>query len=84
MREEKLFYEQLGTIDRHGRKKFRKDFCAIDATEIVLNINDFPWAEFRRDTGGVKINLMYDINNGCPDFLFITNAKEHENFLQGD
>lgn len=76
---EKLFYEQLGTINRHGRKKFRKDFYAIDATEIVLNINDFPWAEFRRDTSGVKINLRYDINNGCPDFLFITNAKEHEN-----
>ena len=36
-------------------------------------------AEFRSTKGGVKINMKYDINNSVPDYLFITNAKEHEN-----
>jgi len=69
---EKLFYSVLATLDRSGRKKFRKDFYAVDATEISLNMHDFPWAEFRSTKGGVKINLKYDINSSAPDFLFIT------------
>ena len=28
---------------------------------------------------GVKIHLKYDINNSLPEYLFITNANEHEN-----
>lgn len=58
---------------------FRKDFFAVAATEISLSMNDFPWAEFRSTKSGVKINMKYDINNSVPDYLFITNAKEHEN-----
>lgn len=81
---EKLFYEILVTLDRGGRKKFRKDFFAIDATEISLNMKDFPWAEYKSTVGGVKIHLKYDINNSVPDYLFITNAKEHENNTLSD
>lgn len=76
---ERLFYKILGTLDRGRRKKFRKDFFAVDATEISLSMNDFPWAEFRSTKSGVKINMKYDINNSVPDYLFITNAKEYEN-----
>lgn len=76
---ESLFYQILGTLDRSGRKKFRKDFFAIDATEISLNMHNFSWAEFRSTVGGVKIHLKYDINNTVPVYLFITNAKVHEN-----
>lgn len=76
---ERLFYKILGTLDRGGRKKFRKDFFAVDATEISLSMNAFPWAEFRSTKSGVKINMKYDINNSVPDYLFMTNAKEHEN-----
>lgn len=35
--------------------------------------------EFRSTKSGVKINMKYDINNSVPDYLFMTNAKEHEN-----
>ena len=76
---EKLFYSELSTVDRSGRKLFRKHFYAADATEISLNINDFPWADFRSTMGGIKINMKYDINHSVPDYAFITNAGEHEN-----
>lgn len=81
---EKFFYEILGTLDRSGRKKFKKDFYAIDATEISLNLHDFSWAEFRSTKSGIKIHLKYDINNDVPDYLFITNAKKHENATLSD
>lgn len=76
---EKLFYSLLETLDSGIRKKFRKDFYAVDATEISLNLHDFPWAKFRKTTGGVKVHMKYDLNNSRPDYFFITNANEHEN-----
>lgn len=76
---EKLFYSILESLSPCERKKFRKDFYAVDATEISLNMHDFPWAEFRSTMSGVKINMKYDINSGVPNYLFITNAREHEN-----
>ena len=57
-----------------NKKKFRKDFYAVDATEISLNMHNFPWAEFRSTMSGVKINMKYDINNYVPAYLFITNT----------
>lgn len=76
---EKLFYCILETLNPCERNKFRKDFYAVDATEISLNMHDFSWAEFRSTKSGVKVNMKYDINNSVPSYLFITNAKEHEN-----
>ena len=52
---------------------------AIDAAEISLHIRDFPRALFRSTIGGIKMHTKYDINNSVPDYLFMTNAKEHEN-----
>lgn len=77
---ERLFYKILGTLDRGGRKKFRKDFFAVDATEISLSMNDFPWAEFRSTKSGVKINMKYDINNSVPDYLFVTRLKDNARY----
>ncbi|MGP1577649.1 MAG: hypothetical protein ACTTH7_09275 [Treponema sp.] len=56
-------------------RNFRKNFYAIDATEISLNIRDFPWALFRGTIGGIKMHTKYDINGSVPDYLFMTNAK---------
>ena len=42
---ENLFYNILGTLNPRERRKFRKDFYAVDATEISLNMKDFPWAQ---------------------------------------
>ena len=81
---EKLFYALHETLDKGGRKKLRKNFYAIDATEITLNIRDFPWALFHSAIGGIKIHLKYDINNSVPDYLFMTNANEHENHTLND
>lgn len=81
---EKLFYVLHETLNKGGRKKLRKNFYAIDASEISLNIRDFPWALFRSAIGGIKIHLKYDINNSVHDYLFMTNANEHENHTLND
>lgn len=91
---ERLFYKILGTLDWGGRKKFRKDFFAVDATEVSLSMNDFPWTEFRSTKSGVKINMRYDtvaIDKGycnyerfgsCCDqgILFVTRLKDNARY----
>lgn len=76
---EMLYYSILNTLSRGAVKKFRKNFYAIDATTIGLNMHDFSWAKFKSTKGGIKVNVKYDVDNSIPEYLFITNANEHEN-----
>lgn len=76
---EALYFLILSKCDSKTKKKLEKNFFAIDATTIGLNIKDFPWADFRSTKGGIKLHVKYDINNCVPEYLFITNAREHEN-----
>src|SRR5574344_1456985 len=46
-------------------------------------MHDFPWAEFRSTKSGVKIHVKYDIGESIPEYLFVTNAEEHENSTLG-
>ena len=60
-----------------------KNLKLIDATTISLNLNDFSWAKFRSTKGGIKINMRFDYDLDCADYLFITNANKHENSTLG-
>ena len=65
-----------------GRKTFDKEtknLKLIDATTISLNLNQFSWAKFKNTKSGVKIHTRFDYDLGCADYLFMTNAKKHEN-----
>ena len=66
-----------------GSRKEEKNLKLIDATTISLNMNDFSWAKFRSTKGGIKINTRFDYDLDCADYLFITNAKKHENSTLG-
>ena len=76
---EMLYYSILNTLSRGAVKKFRKNLCAIDATTIGLNMHAFSWAKFKSTKSGIKVNVKYDVDNSIPEYLFITNANEHEN-----
>lgn len=78
---EGLFYKLLnrcqGITPKH-RFRFKNPLHSIDATTIDLCLSIFPWARFRRAKGGIK--LHYDFNHAgmIPEFLRITDAKQHE------
>lgn len=63
--------------NKHGFK-FKNPLHSLDATTIDLCLSVFPWAKFRQAKGGIK--LHYDLNHAgmIPEFLRITDAKEHE------
>jgi len=66
-------------LERGARKVTEKKLYAVDATTIGLCMNDFPWAKFRSTKSGVKIHVKYDVGESVPEYLFVTNAEEHEN-----
>lgn len=50
----------------------------MDATVIDLCLSLFPWANFRRTKGAVKLHLLLDHDGYLPTFAHITPGDVHE------
>ena len=79
---EDVFHGALATFRGQGimggRKKsfrFKNKLLSLDSTTISLCLELFPWAEFRRAKGGVKVHVLLDHDDYMPSFALITNAK---------
>src|ERR1700730_5131446 len=51
---------------------------ALDSTTIDLCLNLFPWAQFRRRKGAVKLHTLVDLRGNIPCFVRITHGKTHD------
>jgi hypothetical protein len=51
---------------------------ALDATIIDLCLTLFPWANFRKTKGAVKLHTLLDLRGNIPSFIAITDGKIHE------
>ena len=51
---------------------------ALDSTTITLSLSLFPWAEFRRTRGGIKLHTIIELPRSIPTFIDITEAKPHD------
>lgn len=51
---------------------------ALDATTIDLCLALFPWAEFRKHKGAVKMHTLLDLRGNIPTVVIITHGKVHE------
>ena len=78
---ERVFYQLLARCQEvAGPKKFRfkNKLVSIDATVIDLCAEMFPWAQFRRTKGAVKLHFTLDHDGYLPTALVITEGKRHE------
>ena len=80
---EDLFYETLasfrdrGLLGHDGKPfRFKNKLLSLDSTTISLCLEMFPWAEFRRAKGGVKVHVLLDHDDYMPSFVRITTAKD--------
>ena len=66
-------YEKRTTniLDISGKK------YAFDSTTIPLCLAIFPWAKFRSKKGGVKADVLYDIEVQAPAFYTVTTTSKH-------
>ena len=80
-----LFWSALGRFRSQGalgaRKskfRFRNKLLSLDSSTISLCLKLFPWAEFRRTKGGVKLHVLLDHDDYMPSYVLITRAKRHD------
>jgi hypothetical protein len=51
---------------------------ALDATTIDLCLALFPWAQFRKHKGAVKLHTLMDLRGNIPTVVIITDGKVHD------
>jgi hypothetical protein len=51
---------------------------ALDASTIDLCLSLFPWAQFRKTKGAVKLHTLLDLRGCIPTFISITDGKVHD------
>ena len=78
-----LFYQLLHKYQGNmkGKKRefrFKNKLLSLDSTIISLCLSLFPWAEFRRTKGAVKLHLLLDHDGYLPCYAYISNGKKHD------
>ena len=51
---------------------------ALDSTTIDLCLSLFPWAQFRKHKGAIKLHTLVDLRGNIPCFIRISNGKTHD------
>lgn len=62
---------------KHGFK-FKSKLFSLDSTTIRLCLSVFPWAQFCKRKGGVKLHVLLDHDGLIPAFANVTPAKVHD------
>ena len=55
--------------------RFKGKLFLLDSTTIDLCLSVFPWADFRRTKGAVKVHVGLDHEGYLPTFVRVTNGK---------
>ena len=72
-------FRSTGSMGCRKKKfRFKNKLLSFDSTTISLCLSLFPWAEFRRAKGGVKVHVLLDHDDYMPSFVSITDAKTHD------
>ncbi len=51
---------------------------ALDSTTIKLCLSLFPWAQFRKHKGAVKMHTLLNLRGSIPEYIRITDGKVHD------
>jgi hypothetical protein len=70
--------EKILSMKRNHKHKFKNPLFSVDATTIDLCLSLFPWATFRKNKGGIKLNVKLDHKGYIPTFVSMSTANEHE------
>ena len=86
-RDWRIYADFAQTLIARARKLYVEDsfgvklaqaVYALDSTTIYLCLALFPWAEFRKRKGAVKIHTLLDLHGNIPSVIIITTGKVHD------
>ena len=75
-----LFYALVRRLDgqlgqRKRKFRFRNKLLSLDSSTITLCLGLFPWADYTRTKGGVKLHMLLDHDGYWPSYVLLTDAK---------
>ncbi len=76
-----LFYQVLKRCRArtHGHRfRFKNKLLSLDSSTISLCLSLFPWADYRRTKGAVKLYLLLDHDGYLPSYAYISNGKRSD------
>jgi len=62
----------------HRKFRIKAPVRVLDSTVIEVCLSVFPWAKFRRTKGALKLHTLLDIRGTIPEFLVISEGKQHD------
>jgi len=65
-------------IDDDFGVELKNTVYALDSTTIDLCLSLFPWANFRKNKGAIKLHTLLDLRGNIPSFISITDGKVHD------
>ena len=86
-RDWRIYADLAHVLVRIARELYVDDDCgvhltntvyAFDSTTIDLCLTLFPWAQFRRRKGAVKLHTLIDLRGSIPCFIRISTGKMHD------
>jgi hypothetical protein len=82
---EALFWKVLDRFREQGlfggkkhHFRFKNRLLSLDSTIISLCLSLFPWADYRRTKGGVKLHVLLNHDDYLPEFAVLTDAAKHD------
>lgn len=73
----KIFQRCSDLTPKH-KFKFKNPLYTLDSTTIDLCLSIFPWAEFRKRKGAIKLHLLMDHRGEIPSFIVISEGKHSD------
>lgn len=78
-----LFHQTLSKVMQYspGKKRkfrFKNRLLSLDASIIELSLKMFPWSDYNRTKGAVKLHMLLDHDGYLPVYALVTEGKCHE------
>jgi hypothetical protein len=69
---------QAGLLPRQHRFRFKNRLLSLDATIISLSLKMFPWSDFNRVKGGIKVHVVLDHADYLPRYACVGAVRQHD------
>jgi len=86
-RDWRIYADFAQVLINHARKLYSHEpfgveldqtVYALDSTTIDLCLSVFPWAQFRKRKGAIKLHTLLDLHGNIPVMAIITHGKVHD------
>ena len=84
---ENLFYALLGKCNelafannhiKREKFKFNNPIYAIDGSNIDLCLSLFPWSNYGKTKGAIKIHPLLNLKTQIPEFMVMSQGRKHD------